>query len=229
MKRFLLIILFLSIGVSINSCNKKPDFYNRKSIHLESYNETKEKLKLLNGLEIKKVQYVIANYQERPNQYDDYHLVDEAIFIELSNNQVISWIWTDDGPDEGYYYSLFLEDMSEPLKKRNQDGIKFLKEIGQYYPGIESKWVDVTETEEWKSYIGKKIESVNYKFTRTKDKRYHITDVILGIDNNKVYISSIEEPEPTILPKLENLNFAPDWTIVIFDEKILKKHERKSL
>ncbi len=119
--------------------------------------------------------------------------------------------------------------MSEPLNKRNQNGIKFLKEIGKYYPGVESKWIDVSETKEWKNYIGKKIVSVNYKFTRTKDKRYHITDVILGVGNYKVYISSIEEPEPTILPKLENLNFAPDWTIIIFDEKILKRHKRKSL
>jgi hypothetical protein len=84
MKRFLLIVLIVSMGIFINACDKnlKPDFDNRKSVHLEPYYETKEKLKLLSGLEIKKVQYVISNYQERSNQYDGYHLVDEAIFIE---------------------------------------------------------------------------------------------------------------------------------------------------
>ena len=233
----LIIVLFLLYSckgqLNLNNAQNQelPTFKNKQSIHLQE-STAEDDLNKLEGLSIEKVTYVIHNYRERSNRYEGFHLVDAAIFLKLSNGKVLSWLWNEDGSevDYGYYYSFCLGDLSEALKKSHVEGIAYLKEIGKYFQGVEAEWIDVSDTKEWKRFLGKPIVSVDYRSVIHKDKREHLADVIFKFKDDKISISCIDEPDPEVLPNVPSLEFAPIWTIVIFDEKILETNrERKTL
>lgn len=201
------------------------NFENTISVHSETSLSLERKKKNIIGQTIEKVHYVIANYQNRPYQYDGFHLGDEAIFIQLSNHQFISWVWLENyAPNVAYCYHLYYDDLRNAVETREQEGIAFLKRIGQY-TGDFSDWVDVTASKDWKGIIGKKVEDVRFQ-TKKIDGIPFLSDVTLNFEDTTVNIIAIEEPDPSILPKNENLNFDPVWTMVVFDDTILKTHNR---
>lgn len=201
------------------------NFENTKPIHLYTPEFIQKKTEELLGQTIEKVFYVIANYKDRSIQYDGFHLLDEALFIQLSNNQFISWVWLEDyAPNVAYCYHLYYDDLRSAVEAREQQGIAFLKQIGQY-AGDYCDWVDVTESNDWKGIIGQKIENIKFQ-TKKIDGIDFLSDVILNFEDRTVNIIAIDEPDPFILPKIENLNFDPIWTMVVFDDTILKTHNR---
>lgn len=73
-----------------------------KSIHPFQKHLIEVETKKIREQSKQKVFYVIANYKDRKNEFDKFDLVDEAIFIQLSNNKYISWVWSDEGAEIGY-------------------------------------------------------------------------------------------------------------------------------
>ncbi|MEM6686152.1 MAG: hypothetical protein AAF617_10240 [Bacteroidota bacterium] len=195
------------------------------SIHQETAITIERKKQNLIGQTIEKVFYVVADYKDRPFQYEGFHLNDEAICIQLSNQQWISWVWLEDDPTVAYCYHLYYENARSAIEKREQEGIAFLKRSGLYTPDSHSKWLEVTETDAWKKFIGQPIEDVQFRTTKI-DEISFVSDLIIHVKNAKVRIIAFEEPEPDVLPEIENLNFDPVWTMVVFDDTILKQHNR---
>ena len=73
--------------------------------------------------------------------------------------------------------------------------------------------------------LGGEIDSIQFKIIDINGDNY-ISDIRLTVNNNHVSICAIEEPDPYKLPKLDGLAYSANWTIVVFDDKILEKHNR---
>lgn len=201
------------------------NFENAVSIHQETSVSIERKKKNIVGQTIEQVQYVAANYLDRPYEYNGFHLNDTAICIRLSNEQWINWVWLEDDPTVEYCYHLYYEDARDAINTREEEGITFLKRSGLYTPESHSKGIDVSRSNHWKEFIGQKIEDIDFLTTKI-DGIPFLSDLILSFKEKTVHILACEEPEPEILPEIENLNFDPIWTMVVFDDAILKKHNR---
>ncbi|MGH1385452.1 hypothetical protein [Kordia sp.] len=198
---------------------------NAISIHQETSLSIERKKKDVIGQTIEKVHYVIANYPNRPHESNGFHLVDEAVLIQLSNEQWISWVWLDDDPTVFYCYHLYFDDAKKAIKNREEAVLTFLKRSGRYTPDSHSKWVDASTSDGWKEFIGQQIEDIHFLMQKIDDIPF-LSDVILSFKDKTVRILAIEEPDPEALPEIENLNFDPIYTMIAFDDAILKKHNR---
>ncbi|PTX63997.1 hypothetical protein C8N46_101607 [Kordia periserrulae] len=201
------------------------DFETAISIHQETTLTVERKKKEIVGQTIEKVFYVLANYSDNSYTYEGFHLCDEAVLIQLSKNQWISWVWLEDDPTSGYSYHLYYDDARIAIEERENNGITFLKQIDQYTSSSRSIWSDETNSSAWKKFIGQKIEDIQF-VTKKIDDISFVSDVILNFKNESVRIIAIEEPDPELLPEIENLNFDPIWTMIVFNDEILKKHNR---
>ncbi|MFK7749348.1 MAG: hypothetical protein AB8B65_13210 [Kordia sp.] len=201
------------------------NFENAISIHQETSLSIERKKKNIVGQTIEQVQYVISDYKERPYQYDGFHLIDTAICIRLSNEQWINWVWLEDDPTVEYCYHLYYEDARDAINNREQEGIDFLVRSGLYTPDSHSKGIDVSTSDDWKEFIGQKIEDINF-LTQKIDGIPFLSDVILSFKHKTVRIIAMDEPEPDALPEITSIDFDPVWTMVVFNDAILKTHNR---
>lgn len=159
------------------------------------------------GLKVNEVFYGIVNYQERPYHYKGFDLCDQAVLMKLSNGRWINWVWV----EEGFYQTGEINITTMDIRDKLKD--KF------------TEIINVSESEEWKYLIGKDIDSVQFK-TININGNNHLSDLKLTIDKRNVTICAINEPDPYKLPNIDGLPYSANWTIVVFDDKILEKHNR---
>ena len=156
---------------------------------------------------IEQVFYAIVNYQERPYYFDGFHLCDQAVLIKLSNGKWLNWVWVEQGFSRNPEINITMLDIRNKLV----DEFTTVK--------------DVSESSGWKALIGKEIHSIKFKIIDMVESK-QISDLKFTINNKDVSICAIAEPDPYKLPKIEGLPFSTDGTIIIFNEEILKEHNR---
>ena len=159
------------------------------------------------GQIIEQVFYAIVNYQERPYYFDGFHLCDQAVLIKLSNGKWLNWVWVEQGFSENPEINITMLDIRNKL-------------VDEY-----TTVKDVSDSSEWKALIGKEIHSIKFKIIDI-DETKKISDLKFTINNKDVSICAIDEPDPYKLPKIEGLPFSMNWTIIVFNEEILKEHNR---
>ncbi len=208
---FVNLIFKLTLSMGIFDFLKAKETLTKEYIEaINPGNETilSEALSSARGQRIEKVYYGIVNYTNGVPEFDGFHLCDQAVLIKLSNGKWLNWVWV----EEGFYQTGEINiSTSDIQNKLNLDNY--------------TKLVDVSEFIEWKRFVGRKIDSIQFK-TIDINGNNHISDIRLTVGNNHVSICAIEEPDPDKLPKLDGLPYSPSWTIIVFDDKILEKYSR---
>ena len=205
MKRLLLIVLPFLLIVGCSS--KEPKMVDI----MTNEHSVKQIFEDYHGVFIDQVYYGLANYDDVAD-YNGFHLVDLAILIQMSNGKWLNWIWQEVEwkEDEGQYTT----------------GISIMEgDIKQNLINDYTKIINVTKIKGWKSIRQKKIKSIKYSI-KSIDNINYISDLKFEFDNTSVTICAIEEPNPHILPELVGLPYENNWTIVVFDEALLHKHNR---
>lgn len=207
---------YIILGLVLCSCNNHSkttnDVETMTSEYIGAINTSNERLfsEAINsakGQQIDQVFYGIVNYQERPYHFDGFHLCDQAVLIKLANGEWLNWVWVEEGFYQPSEINITTLDVRDKL-------------VDDY-----SEVTNVSESNEWKELIGKKIDSIEFKTVAINGNK-HISDLKLTIENKHVSICAIDEPDPFKLPKLEGMPYSANWTIVVFDDKIIKEHNR---
>lgn len=152
------------------------------------------------GAVIENVFYLLPNYPERDCQYDQFHLVDMAVLIEFNNGKRLNWVWL----EETQRFHLSTKNILA-LLEMNFDG----------------SMVDVSNSPDWKKLIYGKVTRVDFLLNGTT-----LSDLIIEIQTGMAQICATEEPDPDMLPELVGLPMANEWSVVVFDQNLLKKHNR---
>jgi len=210
------ILGYILLGLVLCSCNNHSkttnSFETVTSEYIGGINTSNEQMfseavNSAEGQKIDQVYYGIVNYQERPYHFDGFHLCDQAVLIKLSNGKWLNWVWV----EEGYYQTSEINISTLDIRNKLLDEYTEVK--------------NVSESNEWKNLVGKRIDSIKFKTVEINGNK-HISDLKLTIDNKHVSICAIDEPDPFKLPKLGGMPYSANWTIVVFDDKILEEHNR---
>lgn len=177
------------------------------AIDFADANIVAQTLNTVKGQKIEEVFYCIVNDQDKPFKFPGFHLCDLAVLIKLSNDQWLNWIWVEGGRYLPGEINITTMNISSKLSDE-------FTEI-----------IDVSNSEEWSKFIGKEIEIIEFK-TIINGGNKHISDLKLTIEDDSVTICAIDEPNMNKLPKLDGLPYSANWTIIVFDDEILKAHHR---
>lgn len=162
-------------------------------------------LSLVKGGQLTKVQYVLANYIYGAPKYEAFHVFDFAILMQFSNGLWINWIFEEIGPE----FKLTFRDMQKEMRE-------------EHYFKLE----DVSHSPEWKPYIGTTLTEASPVYFTCDHGAKWLTDLVLKFGDEEVTICAIPEPEPTLLPEIEDFSLSNDWAVVVFDQNLMKKYGR---
>lgn len=84
---------------------------------------------------------------------------------------------------------------------------------------------DVSDSLDWKQLIYGKVTSVDFLFNDAPSKQ--LSDLRIQNEWAMAQICATEEPILNESSELEGLPMANDWTVVVFDEDLLKLHNRQ--
>ena len=153
------------------------------------------------------VYYALANYPE-PRAHNGFHDVDVAVLIKCTQGQWINWVWREEGRYGEPEYTLSSGDIRAELED------EFLK------------IVKVSNLPAWRPFLDKVIRNIEVKHAEGPNGELLLADLLLQFEDQSVHIFSTEEPDPYLLPELSSLDFSTDWSLVVFEENLLEKHER---
>ncbi|MEM6805665.1 MAG: hypothetical protein AAF696_29980 [Bacteroidota bacterium] len=159
------------------------------------------------GRYLDEVYYALANYPE-PREHKGFHDVDVAVLIKCTQGQWLNWLWREDGRYGIPEYILSEGDIQEKLE---DEVIQLVK---------------VSNLPAWRPLLDKRIQDLKVKYFEGPQGEKILADLILQFDQKSVSICSTDEPAPSLLPELSSLDFATDWSLVIFEENLLTKHGR---
>ncbi len=148
---------------------------------------------------IERVYYLTANYKKGQNYFDDYHLIDVGLVIELSNDKWLNWIWIEEGYSGECEYNISMSNILGEFRK-------------MFY-----KKEDVSSSIEWSDLIGKVITDVKFQFVEQEEKTY-LSELEFKITDRKIRIGSIREPEKDQKLDIEHLEFSTEWSIIVFSD-----------
>lgn len=157
---------------------------------------------LLNWILKEKIQgvyYLTANYKEKENYFDQYHLIDVGLILELSNSKWLNWVWVEEGYNGDSEYNISKIDI-----------------LGRFHKMFYRK-EDVSDTIKWKELIGESITDIRFQFEEIEGKTY-LSEMRLVLPDRKITVSSIEEPEENQEIDIMDLKFSPEWSIIVFDD-----------
>jgi len=217
MNRFnLLNIILLNLLLSMISCNYKtkgkeiPIITSEyvESINIQDKKSFEKKIHTFKGNQIEYIFYAIVNYQEKSYDFGRFHLCDQAVLIKFSNGKWLNWVWVEKGFNGCPEINLSFKDLRPELNDEF------------------TKIINVTETKEWVNIKGLVLTNIIYKSFQNAKKELFLSDLIFKFTDKSVTICAIDEPDQNILPNIKNLSFLPNWTIIIFDESMLKEFKR---
>lgn len=167
----------------------------------------KHMLSLAKGGKLVQVYYVLANYPYSP-KCEILHIFDLAIMMQFSNGLWINWIFEEVG-EVGPEFQLTFRDMRQELKAEAL-----------------FKFENVTDSEEWKPLIGMTLSQASPIYSNYDHGAPWLTDLVLQFGEKDITICAIPEPEPALLPEIEDFSLSNDWAVVVFDQELMKKHGR---
>lgn len=157
------------------------------------------------GSVIERVWYALPNYPDGNNFFDKFHLADMAVLFEFSNGKRLNWLWL----EETMAYHISTKDIWTILDKNFSDSIE-----------------DVSGSSDWKRFIGSKVLNITFFFNDDIPPE-QLSDLKIQTETGTVHICATEEPILNESSELEGLPMANDWTVVVFDEDLLKLHNRR--
>jgi len=148
---------------------------------------------------IERVYYLTANYKEKENYSDQYHLIDVGLILELSNSKWLNWVWVEEGYNGDSEYNISKIDI-----------------LGRFHKMCYRK-EDVSDSIKWKALIGENITDVRFQFEEIEGRTY-LSEMRLVLADRKITVNSIEEPEENQEIDIMDLDFSPEWSIIVFDD-----------
>lgn len=170
----------------------------------------KEKLDTLVGQRIKSVYYIIVN---EINNYDlgPIHQLDLAISFQFENDEWLSWVWEEEiyfdqtttKPTGFYLYFLPIDEFIEK----------------------DSKKIEVTHSQNWQKLLEAPISEIILHYNEA-EFTISCSDLVLKTNYASVTICATEEPNPGAPASEIALPDTEEWSLVVFDEKIVKRFNR---
>ncbi|MEL7531005.1 MAG: hypothetical protein AAFN10_06845, partial [Bacteroidota bacterium] len=154
---------------------------------------------------IKNVYYGQTNAVGAKLIFDNYDLCDTAVVIELMNGKWICWQWV----EQGSYGPAFRVSYSEEN------------------PMWEDRFTvfsEVSASQNWQSMITQRLLSLELKKRHYPSGESYLTDMVLHFSYGELTIRGVAEPGPEA--SLTDIDFAPDWTAIVFDTAILKADQQ---
>lgn len=167
-----------------------------------------ETVNALEGKSIQKVCYYPVNYPERSCTFDGFHLTDVAITLEFHDGSILNWLWQEDLPNDVSGYGINTENIREELL------------------AFDAQEVDLTTHPDWQRLVGVPLNMPEYRTRKDPVGIIHLTDFTLSYGRHAVTFCATEEPDPEEISQLNKLPIAQEWTVIVFDETLLKKLQR---
>mgnify|MGYP000542205594 FL=1 len=156
------------------------------------------------GSVIERVWYALPNYPDGNNLFDKFHLADMAVLIEFSNGKRLNWLWL----EETMAYHISTKDIWTILDKNFTDCLE-----------------EVSGSPGWQQLIGNKVINISFLFNDNIPPE-RLSDLRIETETGMAQICATEEPVLNELSELDELPVSNDWTVVVFDDDLLKLHNR---
>ncbi len=176
----------------------------------EAADAIEEKLKALVGQRIRSVYYLFVN------EIEDFdlgaiHQLDLATSFEFENGEWLTWVW-----EEEIYYD---ETTSKPT-----GFYLYFSPIDEFIEK-DSRMIEVTNFPNWQKLIEAPISEIIFHYN---EDRFTVSCSDLVLKNNyaSATLCTTEEPTPGVPASEIPLPVTNEWTVVVFDEKIVKRFNR---